>query len=45
LIAIMVSVLIMAACLFGKNSHYAVLAEGGFVIAMLVIMIVCQAVL
>jgi len=41
----MVSVLIMAACLFGKNSHYAVLAEGGFVIAMLVIMIVCQAVL
>ncbi len=45
LIAVTVSVLLIAACLFAANSRYAALTEGGFAIAMVFIMIACQAIL
>lgn len=34
--------LLMAGGMFGQNSRYAIVAEGSFVMAMAVIMIVCQ---
>jgi hypothetical protein len=32
----------MAGSMFGQNSRYATVAEGSFVMAMAVIMIICQ---
>jgi hypothetical protein len=34
--------LLMAGSMFGQNSRYATVAEGSFVMAMAVIMIICQ---
>ncbi len=44
LIAVTVTALIGAASLFGNNSRYAAIVEGGFVIAMAAIMLACQAI-
>lgn len=44
LIALMVSVLIKANGLFGKKNMYAIKVESGFILAMVVIMILVQAI-
>ncbi len=45
LIAITLSVMLIAAGLFGGNSRYAAVVEGAFVIAMFSIMLICHAIL
>lgn len=42
LIAVTICVLLIAACLFAAHSRYAALVEGGFVLVMVAIMIVCH---
>ncbi len=45
MIGLLVSVLLAASDLFGGSTRYAAIVEGAFPIAMLVIMLLCQAIL
>lgn len=45
LISLTISVLIIAGGLYSQKSHYAILVEAGYVMAMVLVMIICQGLL